>query len=247
MLTRFVAEPINTLSNLSFIVFGILGATHELRQRSKRSYVMLHSTVVMVGIGSMLFHGTLTTWGQQLDELPMVWHLLTALDCLNREATTSIGTNKDMYSGLLITYALIFSIGHMILQTTTAFQVHFGVLLGLALIRMYKRFHNVDAGPNGPLLIVLFAISGILAFSCWLLDYHGCAYVSQLPINPHGHMWWHIGMGYSAYCSVVMLKVFESAEAGKLLDIKFWCGLPFAYRTPGVVDMEYGSENCQIF
>ena len=208
---------------------------------------MLHSTVVMVGLGSMLFHGTLTAWGQQLDELPMVWHLLTALDCLNREASASCGTNKDMYSGLLITYALIFSVGHLILQTTTAFQVHFGVLLGLALIRMYRRFANVDAGQNGQVMIALFSISGLTAFAFWLLDYHGCAYVSALPINPHGHMMWHIGMGYSAYCYVVMLKVFESAEAGKMLDIKFWCGLPFAYRTAGVVDMEYGSENCQIF
>ena len=246
-ISRFIAEPINTVSNLSFIVFGILGASHELRQRSKKSYIMLHSTIVMVGIGSMLFHGTLTTWGQQLDELPMVWHLLTALYCLNRKSSDGCAKGRGLLIGSLVGYAVIFSIGHLILRTTTAFQVHFGFLLGVALSIMFRRFHQIDAGQNGSHIITLFSMSGAFAFACWLLDYHGCAYVSQLPINPHGHMWWHIGMGYSAYCSVVMLKIFECAEAGKMLDVKYWCGLPFTYRTAGVTDVEYGSENCQIF
>ena len=246
MVTRFVAEPINTVSNLSFVIFGILGASHEMRQGSKRSYVMLHCTIIMVGLGSMLFHGTLTSWGQQLDELPMVWHLLTALYCLNRESY-GCAKEKGILTGLLAAYAVIFSIGHLILKTTTTFQVHFGVLIAFALSLMYKRFSKVDAGNNGQQIIALFSISGVLAFACWLLDYHGCSYVSQLPLNPHGHMWWHIGMGYSAYCSVVMLKIFESAEAGKMLDVKFWCGLPFAYRAAGLYDVENGSDNRQIF
>ena len=246
-MTGFVAEPVNTFSNLSFIIFGVLGAFHEIRQRSKKSYVMLHSTVVMIGLGSRLFHGTLTNWGQQLDELPMVWHLLTAIYCLNGEPLDGCLKDKGLLTGLLMGYALIFSVGHMIFQTTTAFQVHFAALLGFSLALMYKRFRNVDAGKNGLEMVGLFSISGILAFACWLLDYHGCAYVSNLPINPHGHMWWHIGMGYAAYCSVVMLKVYESAEAGKMLEVKYWFGLPFAYRTAGVSDVEYGSDNCQIF
>jgi dihydroceramidase len=59
-LTRFVAEPLNTVSNLSFVVLGILGALHEIREGSKRSYIVLYSTVAAIGVGSMLFHGTLT-------------------------------------------------------------------------------------------------------------------------------------------------------------------------------------------
>ena len=55
--TRFIAEPLNTVSNLSFVLFGILGAIHEANQRSKRSYVILHSIIACIGLGSMLFHG----------------------------------------------------------------------------------------------------------------------------------------------------------------------------------------------
>lgn len=215
----------------------MLGAFHEIRQRSKKSYVMLHTTVALVGIGSMLFHGTLTAWGQQMDELPMVWHLLTAMDCLNNNAIDSSGAKKRSYSGLLLVYAIIFSVGHLILKTTTAFQIHFGVLIGTALIRMYTRFCNVDAGQNGQDIIALFVASGLCGFAFWLLDYNYCDFVSRLPINPHGHMLWHIGMGYCAYSSVVMLKVFESAEAGKMVDIKYYFGLPFAYRATGTIDV----------
>ena len=57
--SRFIAEPLNTVSNLSFVLFGILGAIHEANQRSKRSYVILHSIIACIGLGSMLFHGKL--------------------------------------------------------------------------------------------------------------------------------------------------------------------------------------------
>lgn len=236
--TRFIAEPLNTFSNLSFVIFGLLGAIHEIQQCAKRSYVILHSTIACIGIGSMLFHGTLTTLGQQLDELPMVWHLLMAMYCVNRDAVGTDVQAKRIVTSLLLVYAVVFSVLHVMLKTTTAFQVHFGALLGLCLIRMYTRFRKVDPGENGKQIITLFASSGLAAFGFWLLDYHACDWVSQLPINPQGHSMWHLCMGYSAFCSVVMLKIYESAESGKAMEIKYWpfvsFGLPFAYRANGV-------------
>ena len=59
----------------------------------------------------------------------------------------------------------------------------------------------------------------------------------------YGHSLWHIFMGYSAFCSVLMLKVWESAEAGKPLELKFWMGLPFTCRVgagSGAVDIRGG-------
>jgi dihydroceramidase len=222
-----VAEPINTFSNLSFVIFGLMGAIHEVLQKSRSSYVLLHSTIALIGVGSILFHGTLTAWGQQADELPMVWHLLLAIYCVNRDAVGTSSVNKSIAASALLVYAVVFSVLHFKLKTTTAFQVHFATLLGALLLRMYYRFRNIDVGESGRAVVNQFFASGLTAFACWLIDYHGCPIVCSLPINPQGHMWWHILMGYAAFCSVVMFRMLESAEAGKPLELKYFMGLPF--------------------
>ena len=266
-----MAEKLNTVTNLSFVVFGILGAHHELMQRSKRSYVLLNLSIAAIGVGSMLFHGTLTHWGQQADELPMVrratqptlklpshpptlirllihptipfpslvqvWHLLIAMYCVSRDAVGTNARTKSVVSGVLLAYAGVFSVVHVVLKTTTAFQVHFGVLLSLVLARMSWRFRKVDAGELGRQVTSLFFATGLSAFAFWLMDYHHCEWMAQLPTPwggsfplGYGHSLWHLLMGYSAFCSVLMLKVWESAEAGKPLELKYWLGLPFTCR-----------------
>ena len=60
-MSPFIAEPANTLSNLSFVLLVLLGALHEFRQvlmqQSRTSYIFLHAGVFLIGVGSMLFHG----------------------------------------------------------------------------------------------------------------------------------------------------------------------------------------------
>ena len=248
-MTRFVAEPLNTFSNLSFVILGIIGALHEANERAKRSYILMYLTVSAIGLGSMAFHGTLTFLGQQLDELPMVWFLLGCMFVVNNDA---MGTphQKSLVSAMLLAYALVFSAGHIRFKTTTAFQVHFATLLGLLLLRVYQRFRTTDVGDDGRHVIKLFAGSGVLAFACWLVDYHGCSWFADrnnwpFQFVPNGHVWWHLLMGYCAYCSVVMLKVLEAREKAKPIEIRYRMGLPLAYKL-GAFDLERG-KGSQIF
>jgi hypothetical protein len=46
---------------------------------------------------------------------------------------------------------------------------------------------------------------------------------------PNGHVWWHLFMGYSAYCGIVMLHVLESSEKLKPILIKYRLGIPFVH------------------
>jgi dihydroceramidase len=177
----------------------------------------------------MLFHGTLQNWAQQTDELPMVWHLLTCLYCINRDNIDKQSGDKwrDLAPLLLFVYAIAFSTMHLKYNTTTIFQVHYVSLLAVVLGTMYNRFKNVEIGSSAKHIIKLFSISGLCGGACWLIDYLGCAWVSKLPINPQGHMFWHLFMGYAAYCSVTMLKILEAAQANEGFQIFYWLGLPF--------------------
>ena len=136
--TRFIAEPLNTVSNLSFIIFGIVGMLHESGQTGKGAYVFLHSIILLIGIGSMAFHATLTYVGQQLDELPMVFYLLSMSYIIFRD---SLSMNKRQYlAAFLMMYAIVFSYVHIKLQLNTLFQVHFIALLVSNLALMYYKF-----------------------------------------------------------------------------------------------------------
>lgn len=90
---------------------------------------------------------------------------------------------------LLVAYAIVFSVVHMKLQSTTAFQVHFLALVIGVLARLFQRFRFTEVGKEGRRVIFLFFASGIAAFACWLADYHGCEWIQRnLPFNPQGHV-----------------------------------------------------------
>ena len=229
-LSRFVAEPGNTVSNLSFVILGLIGAIHEHNENSKRSYIAMYLLLSFIGLGSAAFHGTLTYLGQQLDELPMVWLLLGTLFVVNNDAIGSM-QQKKLVAVSLILYTVVFSALHIHYKTTTAFQVHFGLLLAFLLGRVYHRFRDTNIGSQGRRIIKLYVGSGLLAFGCWLADYHGCQWISEYwPLPkwmPNGHVWWHVFMGYSAYCGLAMLHVLEAGEKLKPIKINYKLGIPF--------------------
>ena len=88
--TPYVAELINTITSLCFIIMGILGYFYHvpLWKRIPRihQYSHLHVDntfswigIMIIGIGSAAFHMTLLRIAQALDELPMIWLMLIML------------------------------------------------------------------------------------------------------------------------------------------------------------------------
>lgn len=69
----FWAEPINALTNISFIL-AAWGAWHLARRSTTLSPViwLLLTTIVAIGIGSFLFHTLATSWARVLDVLPIL-------------------------------------------------------------------------------------------------------------------------------------------------------------------------------
>ena len=220
-LTRFVAEPVNTFSNLSFVLLGAFAAMHELVYNApEKVFAVLGASVCTIGLGSMAFHGTLTRQGQQLDEIPMVYHLLICLYILHRD---SLSVQKYWAVGALAIYGSLFTYFQMKFMTTTLFQVHFiAGLIGLSgsAYLKYNKFGS-RLPPETSRLILLFLVSGLSGMTCWLFDYQGCYISKHLPLNPHGHALWHLFMGYFAYLSIIILRLLEDTRNGKDVDIYY--------------------------
>jgi hypothetical protein len=77
ILSEYVAEYWNTLTGVCLILSGVLYYKNnydwiQKNSRYKISFVKISALLVFVGIGTMLFHGTLYYPFQLLDELPMI-------------------------------------------------------------------------------------------------------------------------------------------------------------------------------
>jgi dihydroceramidase len=234
--SHYVAELANTVSNLSFVMLGLLGAYHESGQRSKRSFIWMYLTISCIGLGSMAFHGTLTFLGQALDELPMVWFLLGCIYVQNHDLFATPKLRRTVQATLWI-YAMGYSIIHLWMGLTTAFQVHFGTLVAFMLLGCCRKMCKFELTDEVKHVIKLPSIAGISAFAFWLIDYHGCEYFRWAHanniwyINPHGHVIWHILMGYAAFCMVVAFRLMDCMSSGKQFRIEYRYGLlPMVFR-----------------
>jgi len=231
----YVAEPMNTITNLSFVLFSLCGAKHEWKENSKRSntFMIMHLSVCCIGLGSMAFHGTLTALGQQLDELPMVWYLL---GCGWVVYSPTIKTPRcySLVKTFLLTYSILFSIMHVYSQSTTAFQVHFMGLTFFVLYSIYRKYTDVIINLEAELMRVCHSFVAFFTAACamWLIDYHGCSYFNQSWLNPYGHCWWHLFMGRAAYYSIVMLKILDDTKLGCTFELRYdnVMVLPMTYR-----------------
>lgn len=56
-ITPYIAECTNALSNIAYIAFGLLGISHARSQNLPQRVQTCHASLVVLGIGSTLFHG----------------------------------------------------------------------------------------------------------------------------------------------------------------------------------------------
>ncbi len=73
VVSHYVAEFWNTVSNIGLLVLGIYGVRMCLREglAVRVDLLLLFGLIAVVGLGSAAFHATLLKTSQQLDETPM--------------------------------------------------------------------------------------------------------------------------------------------------------------------------------
>jgi hypothetical protein len=83
-----VKQPSNTWSNLAFVLVGLLILIHaggaQAEGQNPMTTIPFYSigfgiVIITVGLGSIFFHGSMTSWGNLLDNLGMYWFLSFAL------------------------------------------------------------------------------------------------------------------------------------------------------------------------
>jgi hypothetical protein len=161
-------EPINTLSNLGFMVVGLylFWILCNDDKNTKNAFIAINpisilyaSVVIYLGPGSMLMHGTNTEWGAWADNLSMIMYII--LPWLFNVYSMSKWTIKQF----LITYTAIVFI-YSIWRWFTDFELGinfnlFGVSIALWVIsemlyKFWSPIFRLLSGFVGFLVLMLF-------------------------------------------------------------------------------------------
>jgi len=217
--STFIAEFWNTFSNIPFIALGIWGilSTRGLPNRSR--YVLAHSFISIIGVGSFIFHGTLL-WHAQvlLDELPMIWSgamflyvsVVGGKDRGSLPLKLSISALPLAISWLYLKYPnpVLHQVAYAGIQVVSTTQI----------VRLFKSLPTATASQTRKREeckqnFIKGAATFLLGFAIWNIDNEFCDTLTAFRAGKgelivaltQGHAWWHLltGIGASRIVSAV--------------------------------------------
>ena len=189
---RHVIEFHNTWSSLPVIFYGTVGTyyTRKFATLEKR-FPCTFISIGAVGVGSTLFHGALRSWGQILDEVPMLCIIFAFAYChLETKA------KPDYYPWLPVALMLscaLFVAGYLFFYFYAFFLVGFSggvVTLLLCGATIYGKSSELSKR-----IFLSGVLSLLIGFLCWIVDDQFCNQVHHLNL----HIGWHVFTGLGGY------------------------------------------------
>lgn len=217
----YVAELVNTFSNLYSIALAVYGVLSIIRQALPPVYTIGFIGFAFVGLGSFAFHATLLFHWQLADELPMVY--VASIGCwvlYDRSPGFSFNSPRALIT-LLMTVALdaLFTWSYIINRNPVYHQVVFGTIASAIGVRIAYLLNWSEESSRLPddkkaeIGSVFGTGAGlfIFGFFIWNLDNIFCEPLTAwktavgwpLAFLFEGHAWWHIFTGTGTYFMVV--------------------------------------------
>lgn len=220
----FIAEFWNTISNVLFIVIPPV-LMIKFRQYSEVMEMPINhvwALLMVVGMGSVYFHSTLSLIGQLVDEIAILWVIMCSWSLfLPSKFIAKIlpdGTDRKVFRGIMLVLTFVLTVICLIEPEVNHNALHlFAIPCVAYTIFKAKGTANETASKLSVIAIVWF----VLGFSSWLIDRNFCEYVSAFP---YLHCFWHIFICIGAYLSIVCHAFYfaETEHPETEPQIKFW-------------------------
>lgn len=249
--TSYIAEPANTVSSLTCYVplalIGLIGRPSIQHCQSKR-FVIIYSTLLTIGLGSMALHAFLTAETQGGDELPMLWFTAAAAFC----ALDIILKNKQtrllalVVAGSAVAATATYAVGR---HDFTVFYILFSLysqtmVFSIIYITFGFDWETRDKEEGMQFkAAVLFPLaiatgwSTIVAIWTWVSEMLFCNAVMQdgafgqvvAPFvwNRVAHPMWHFWSGLLAWLLVQVLVAAHGMQQGWGTPSIEWFGIPY--------------------
>ena len=196
--TYYIAEFWNTVSNLVMILFPLYGIYWSLQHskvnksfRIPLTIIWCYLGLILVGIGSWMFHMTLLYKYQLLDELPMVfgsglliygnYDLIMATIRLREHKRTKKSTLRKIFDAkffvlaLIATYCLTFAYTYVTVWTDPIFhEIVYGIMV---FVIMFENIWLIKRLELSKRLYVTSLVYYLLGFFLWNVDNKMCDYL----------------------------------------------------------------------
>jgi len=185
----FIAEFWNTITSSLIGIFGLIGAYLTIRERIERRFTVLYLIIILVGLGSVAFHGTLLLEYQLLDELPMLWGMMGWVFIIYRMESPRSTTKEDRRLALILSViSIVWTVFARRIHSDypVIFQGTFVLLVAFCCLNLHK-FYHVCKNPTARMLYIVYNLSVGVGAGLWLLDKHACTALH----NTLGKYWWH--------------------------------------------------------
>ncbi|KAE9378362.1 alkaline phytoceramidase [Stipitochalara longipes BDJ] len=249
VLTSYIAEVINTVSNLTYLLYAYHGIKSNANHKDAILRNLPYLGIAGVGIGSSIFHATLKNYTQWCDDLSM---LIATATVLHRVFTFDKSLSVTVSSGLLITTVMAtFSTWHCITDEIIMHSVLFGLMIAIIGLKtrsiISSRVSNPAIKAQVFKLCTWGSIIFVTGFAIWNVDNAICGSLTgwkrqlgmpwSFVLELHG--WWHVFTGAGAYIFIALVEYLTSEDAGKPL------GGRFAFPVGLLVDGEAGKEKVE--
>ncbi|GMH71051.1 hypothetical protein TrRE_jg8389 [Triparma retinervis] len=134
----YIAEFWNTISNLTYVLVGLMGIFQAYKHRYETRFVLIGVGIMIVGFGSSAFHGTLLFEFQMADELPMMWSIMVWNYAMFLMESTTTDKKHTVTAILCASYAVIYSILHVYFEFTLTFQLNFALMILISGFILHK-------------------------------------------------------------------------------------------------------------
>ncbi|ORZ41384.1 ceramidase-domain-containing protein [Catenaria anguillulae PL171] len=220
----FLAELVNTLTNLSTIALGAYGLLLCRKHHYSARFYWSFMAMVAVGAGSALFHGTLTYEAQLLDELPMLFGtsaFLYAAAWPERKRPPSwwmatLAVYPTMVTAVYVAgrQEEVFQIGYTLMAAVTMVVAAWGNLKYIRPANESTHAGLVTVEQGGRTLLTRGIASYVGATCIWVAENMYC-HSHLIPAKEavgypwrvllEGHGWWHLGTGYG--CALIIASM----------------------------------------
>ncbi|WWC95973.1 hypothetical protein V866_002840 [Kwoniella sp. B9012] len=208
--TPYIAETVNTLTNLPSILLGLYGFFSVLNNGLPKRFAYCYLGLSLIGIGSFGFHMSLRWEWQLMDELPMIY-VVSYAAFLILETSPGLEFRYGILGPLvMIAWDIFVTTSYIYLPNPVYHQIAFALILITTTTRTaYLAFKlppnhpsKVKIGKTMAWGVVTFAVG----FGIWNIDNIFCNQlrvirdaIGPLGVLVEGHAYWHLMTGYGSF------------------------------------------------
>lgn len=175
------AEPMNALTNLGFIIGGMLAFELMRREGADWRSLVLGILMMVIGVGSFLFHTYATLWAMLADSLPILFYQIVFLQAY---AQRVMGMRCG-YSFVLLAvfFACVYGAGQLPEEWLNGSLSYAPALLFLFIFAIW----HARYAKREKYLLPVATLAFIVSLTYRSLDMAFCE------VFPHGvHFFWHL-------------------------------------------------------